>query len=227
MSAHSFNDLYKNLGYSFKNDQLLSLALSHRSYAKKNNERLEFFGDSLLGVIIAEEIYIRHPEWDEGIMSRVRSSLVNEAQLAATAIELGINNFVKLGAGESATPGEVKHSLLADALEAVIAAIYLDSSIEQCKQCVLNWLKKPLLNCDSKTSFKDSKSTLQEYLQKKSLPLPEYGVVDRIGPEHKQLFVVKCSTQYLSLSAIGKGNNKQQAEQDAASKILDQINNNL
>lgn len=224
---NNFKQLYSQLGYNFKNDKLLSLALSHRSCGAENNERLEFLGDALLGAIIAKEIYHRYPNWDEGKLSRVRANLVNRGSLAKVGAKLKLDHFVKLGAGERVSGGQTRPSILSDCLEAIIAAIFLDADFQQCQSCVLKWFDEMLSITEDETAFKDAKSRLQEYLQKNTLSLAEYTITGTTGPEHLQQFTVKCRQKSLNVEASGIGSSKQQAEQLAAENLLMQLKKNI
>jgi len=212
------------LQYEFKQPDLLEIALSHRSVSGANNERLEFLGDSILNFVIAEELYYRWPEASEGELSRLRSSLVKGETLAEIARDLNFSDFLRLGIGELKSGGQNRDSILADALEAVIAAIYRDSDHETCKQCILRWFETRLNNLTCVSNLKDPKTRLQEYCQAKQYCLPEYIVLDITGVAHNQTFLVSCSVSALQLSAKGYGSSRQRAEQAAAEQCLGKIN---
>ena len=212
--------LEKALGYSFQKTELLKKALAHRSYGKENNERLEFLGDSLLNFIIAEDLFNRFPKAVEGELSRLRATLVKGETLAKIALKLKLGPYLLLGSGELKSGGEHRNSILADALEAVIAAIYLDTGLEVCRQCVLAWLKEELAYVSPDRIIKDPKSTLQEYIQSRQLPLPEYRLVATSGKEHEQVFTVECLVALLDHSVVGVETSRRRAEQQAAANAL-------
>ena len=171
---YALTALAQRLGYSFKNPQLLESALTHRSVGVDNNERLEFLGDAVLGFIIAHELYRRHPHAHEGDLSRLRASLVNGDILAQMAIDLGVSDYLKLGVGERKSGGKKRCSILSDALEAIVGAIYMDSDMTTCRDCVLHWYGETIDDLSQLTPIKDAKSELQEWLQARKLPLPDY-----------------------------------------------------
>lgn len=215
------NPLYQNLGYAFKNPMLLETALRHRSVAANNNERLEFLGDSILNFIIAEALFLREPSMREGKLSRIRSSLVREETLAELAHELSLGDFLVLGPGELKSGGFRRGSILADALEAVIGAIYLDSDFNTCQQLVLRWFKTRLEKIvEANEDHKDPKTELQEYLQCRRLPLPSYAVGSITGEAHRQEFHIICKVTKLNLMSQGIGASRRKAEQDAAKQLL-------
>lgn len=195
-------------------------ALTHRSANKLNNERLEFLGDSLLGFIIAESLCLIHLDASEGELSRLRSSLVNKDNLAQIARTLQLGDFIGLGAGEAKTGGRERDSILADAVEAVIAAIYLDGGMENCKKVVEHWNADKLTANDPKQGQKDHKTRLQELMQSKGAELPSYSVIATSGEAHEQTFLVECRAEGLDQPQKGSGRSKRIAEQIAAEKIL-------
>nr|WP_256385316.1 ribonuclease III [Coxiella endosymbiont of Rhipicephalus microplus] len=166
----------QHLGHQFNNIGLLQTALSHRSMGPYNNERLEFLGDSVLGFIITSELYQRHPQAREGELSRMRAAVVNGEVLAQLSIYLGINDNLRLGVGERKRGGMMRLSILANALEAVVGAIYLDAGLEKCRRCLLDWYGKRVDDLSTLTPKKDPKSRLQEWLQARKLSLPTYEV---------------------------------------------------
>lgn len=206
----------KALGYTFKDEALLSLALSHRSVGKECNERMEFLGDSILGMLIAEEMYHAYPDMKEGEMSRLRSSLVNGESLARLGRSLGLSEYVHLGPGERKSGGKNRDSILADSVEAVIAAIYLDAGLSVVRDCVLRWYRTLFPNFSELEVEKDAKSRLQEWLQARQLPLPVYEVVDITGPSHEQLFTVACYVEGMTQKASAQSTSRRKAEQLAA-----------
>jgi ribonuclease-3 len=215
--------LCDKLGYSFKNLDLLALALSHRSVDGPHNERLEFLGDAVLGLSIAETLYQKFPQANEGELSRLRSSLVKGETLSALALELNLGDYLRLGSGELKSGGFRRNSILEDAVEAIIGAIYLDSDFVSAKAVVLEWFKSRIQVLNLSDSLRDSKSRLQEYLQAKGQRLPVYELIKAEGPDHAQMFTVACHVKDLDLSAEAKGISRRQAEQDAAKLILNLI----
>ena len=222
MSASKLSSLEANLQYKFINQDLLDTALRHRSVGKISNERLEFLGDAVLNLIIAAELYNKYPNLREGQLSRLRSNLVRKETLAELAKGFAIGDFLYLGVGEKKTGGSGRASILADALEAIIGAIYLDSNINVCQQVILNWYTDRLTDLVS-TSQKDPKTILQEYVQAHKLPLPAYEVVATEGKVHKQIFHIACKVAGLDIAAQGQGLSKQEAEQNAAKEFLEQL----
>jgi len=211
-----------DLNYHFSNPKLLDTALSHRSIGINNNERSEFLGDSILGFVIADQLFHKFPQADEGQLSRLRASLVKKETLADIARQLSIGSYLKLGAGELRSGGHARSSILADALEAIIAAIYLDSDYEQARQFILELYDTHLQQLTLTKGQKDPKTRLQEWLQSQKMELPVYEVIKSSGPQHKQQFVVSCSIKSMKISTTGKGESKRKAEQDAAEKMLEQ-----
>ena len=218
------NSLEKNLNYKFKNIQLLKNALIHSSYANENrgnihsNERLEFLGDSVLSIIVSEHIYNRFPNMPEGELTRLRASLVCEKSLCAFSRELGIGDYLKLGKGEDKNGGRERDSILADAFEAVLAAIYLDGGMEAAKKHIMNTVLHDIKHHDDHT-FKDYKTTLQEIIQRNPEESVTYILIDESGPDHDKRFTVEV---HLNSNVIGTGTgkNKKQAEQMAAKQAL-------
>lgn len=219
----SLQKLTQALGYEFKDQTLLAAALSHRSARAINNERLEFLGDSLLNCIIASELYVRYPHAPEGRLSRLRSLLVREETLAELAKSFKLGEFLALGPGELKSGGSRRSSILADAMEAVIAAIYLDADFNTCQRLVLEWFVTRFDDAAIESEEKDSKTELQEYLQAKRIPLPQYEIITVGGEVHAQIFQVVCEIPKLRLKATGEGTSRRKAEQEAAKLILQQI----
>lgn len=223
-----FNKICSSLDYKFNNLDLLKLALTHSSYKEANNQRLEFLGDAILNSVISDHLYKLMPQAKEGDLTRIRSLLVRDDTLAVIAKKLMIQDYVILGEGEQKTGGINKNSILADALEAVIGAIFLDSDFLTVNKVVLAWylgskVYKNSLKLNSNNAFKDSKTTLQETLQAKALGLPIYQVIKITGKPHNQRFTVECIVSSLDakgLSIYGTGTSRKQAEQAAAKKIL-------
>ncbi len=217
---NDLDQLMKRLGYRFKNETLLQNALTHRSTGADNNERLEFLGDAVLGFIITTELFHRHPNAREGDLSRLRASLVNGDMLASMATDLGVSNALLLGMGEQKSGGKKRQSILADALEAIVGAIYTEAGLEDCRRCVLEWYGERVDDLSKLTPTKDAKSRLQEWLQARKLPLPEYDV-SVSGEAHAQLFTVTCRVEGLPHLSEGTGKNRRKAEQAAAQRFLE------
>lgn len=212
--------LYDSIGHVFRDREVLRLALSHCSAGKANNERLEFLGDSILGFLIGEELFRRFPQAREGELSRLRAVLVQKSTLAAIARELGLGEFLILGSGELKSGGANRESILGDAMEAVICALYLDAGLELCRARVLEWFAPRLAALDPVESAKDPKTRLQEHLQARRQTLPVYEVQKVSGKDHAQLFVVSCKAAGLPEPVIGRGGSRREAEQQAAELVL-------
>lgn len=217
MTPHRDSDvLCKKLGHVFMQPQLLQRALTHRSYAPEHNERLEFLGDSILGCVIANHLYSAFPYLSEGELSRLRSNLVREETLALLAQQLELGSHLMLGEGERKSGGFRRPSILADALEALFGAVFLDSGYADAEKAVLNLFIPYLAKVDVLTLGKDAKTLLQEYLQSKHIPLPNYSVVATQGEAHEQSFRVECAIPSLKISTHGEGSSRRNAEQQAA-----------
>jgi ribonuclease-3 len=212
------------LGYSFKNLGLLAQALTHRSFSANNNERLEFLGDGALNFIIANQLYNRFNKLPEGDLSRLRAQLVKESTLCEIAQNLNVGESLKLGEGELKNAGWRRPSILADALEAIVGAVYIDGGYKAAETLVFKLFQDKLKDIDPKIIDKDAKSQLQEYLQSKKMDLPDYNVVLIEGEAHAQTFKVACEIKALSISTIGDGTSRRIAEQRAAQLVLERIN---
>ena len=211
-------------GYRFKRQELLQQALTHRSFARStNNERLEFLGDSVLNLIISRHIYQRFTDADEGDLSRIRASLVKQSTLAKVARGINLGDAINLGGGELKSGGYRRASILADALEAVVGAVFLDSDYRQAEKVVLQLYREQLENIDSAADYKDPKTRLQEYLQSRQRELPVYTVEQTSGQAHAQKFTVSCRLADLELQETGSGSSRKKAEQQAASKLLERL----
>ena len=211
-------------GYQFRQTNLLEQALTHRSYSRQhNNERLEFLGDSILNLIISNHIYERFSAADEGDLSRIRASLVKEETLAQVALQIDLGDYIHLGGGELKSGGFRRASILSDALEALIGAIYLDSDYAQTEAAVLHLYRDQLQNVDAGANLRDPKTRLQEYLQANKNSLPSYQVEQITGKSHDQVFTVSCKLTDLDMQSNGKGSSRKKAEQQAAQKILDKL----
>ncbi len=213
-------DLSRRLGYAFNDPSLLELALTHRSCGKRNNERLEFLGDSIVNFVIADALFQQFPQAREGQLSRLRARLVKGETLAEIARELNLGDYLRLGSGELKSGGFRRDSILADATEAVIGAIYLDSDLETCRGFIHRWFRERLEELDLNESLKDAKTRLQEHLQSRRLALPEYELVAVDGEAHSQTFFIRCHVAGLSVASEGEGNSRRQAEQEAARLAL-------
>jgi len=213
-------DLSRRIGYEFKDPALLELALTHRSCGKRNNERLEFLGDSIVNFVVADALYARFPQAREGQLSRLRARLVKGETLAEIARELKLGDYLRLGSGELKSGGFRRDSILADATEAVMGAIYLDSDLECCRGFILRWFHDRLDELDLNESLKDAKTRLQEHLQSRRLALPEYELVGVEGEAHSQTFHIRCHVTGLENATEGIGSSRRQAEQEAARSAL-------
>jgi ribonuclease-3 len=212
------------LEYVFSNNALCRQALTHKSAGPENNERLEFMGDAIVNWIIAEAIYLKFPHASEGGMSRLRAQLVRQESLADIARTLNIGDELILGSGELKSGGYRRDSILSDALEALIAAIYLDSqSMEACKRVVLAWFAEKLDKLSLAEESRDSKTQLQECLQSRGYALPIYETIEETGPDNERLFKVRCSAVALQQDAIAEATSKKQAEQKSAALVLAKV----
>ncbi|SDK61172.1 RNAse III [Methylophilus rhizosphaerae] len=215
--------LQTRIGYSFTRPELLQQALTHRSFSGTNNERLEFLGDSVLNFIIAHQLFNLFPDLPEGDLSRLRAKLVKEASLAEISTSLHLGDALKLGEGELKSAGWRRPSILADALEAIVGAVYLDGGFGAAEKVVALLYRETLTSIDPKVIDKDAKSQLQEYLQSKKMDLPEYQVVTIEGEAHAQTFTVQCLIKKLKLSTTGVGTSRRVAEQQAAQLAMEKI----
>jgi ribonuclease-3 len=213
--------LEESLGHEFSDRALLQQALTHRSAGSHNNERLEFLGDAILGAVIAEELYRRYPKALEGELSRLRSRLVRRESLTEIARVLDIGQYLSLGGGERRSGGHQRDSILSDAVEAVLGAVYLDRGFAACKACILTLFEGRLGSLSEIEFLKDAKTRLQEYLQSRQLALPEYAVVNESGRAHARSFQVTCTVVDLDLAPTqGQGSSRRHAEQQAAERML-------
>jgi ribonuclease-3 len=212
--------LAKKLNHAFSDINLLNAAITHRSSSEINNERLEFLGDSILNFVVAAELYVRFPKAHEGDLTRLRALLVRGETVAEVAREFGVGEYLSLGIGERKSGGHQRESILADALEAIIGAIYLDSSLEACRSCVLRWYESRFNALVPGASQKDAKTRLQEYLQARHMPLPEYKVLQVGGDAHSPIFEVHCIFALLEGPFVGVANTRRKAEQNAADLAL-------
>ncbi len=216
-------DLSKRLVYSFVNINLLTQALTHRSFSAQNNERLEFLGDGALNFMIAHQLYQRFPTISEGDLSRLRAQLVKESTLCEIAISLDLGNTLMLGEGELKSAGWRRPSILADAVEALIGAVYLDGGFAAAEGLVAHLFANKLNTIDPKVIDKDPKSLLQELLQGKKIAVPEYTVTHLDGEAHAQVFIVECWIEKLNIRTDGEGTSRRIAEQQAAQLALEKL----
>jgi len=215
--------LSKDIGYNFKEPALLIQAITHRSAKGQHNERLEFLGDSILGFVIAEALFEQFPKHDEGDLTRMRSSLVKGVTLAELGRDFNLGDYLILGPGELKSGGHRRESILEDAIEAIIGAVYLDSDMARCKALILSWFAKRLAIIKPGNEQKDPKTRLQEYLQGRKISLPSYDVINTTGQSHNQQFTVRCSTSVIDHEVIAKGTSRRKAEQEAAMQVLSVI----
>ena len=211
------------LAYEPRDVTLFTAALTHRSASGRNNERLEFLGDAVLNLLAAELLYQRFPGADEGDLSRLRASLVSAEPLAGVAQQIGLGEELQLGSGELKSGGFRRQSILADALEATIGAVYLDSGLDAARVLVRRFFEPLLEALPGPDALKDPKTRLQEFLQSRGMALPNYLVDSVVGEPHAQHFSVRCEVPTLALSAPGEGSSRRRAEQDAAQRVLAQI----
>ncbi|MCH7741584.1 MAG: ribonuclease III [Proteobacteria bacterium] len=212
--------LEKKLGYQFQQQKLLHQAVTHRSYGADNNERLEFLGDAILNFVVADALYMQFPSAREGQLSRLRARLVRRQTLAEIAREICLGDYLIMGMGELRSGGLDRDSILSDALEGIIGAMYIDSDLESTRVNVIAWFRSRLQDLSLDDSHKDSKTLLQEFLQAKGAMLPEYVVTKVIGKAPDQVFTVECRSEMLTAVALGQGGNRRHAEQMAATRAL-------
>ncbi|MBE0620578.1 MAG: ribonuclease III [Burkholderiales bacterium] len=218
-----YGPLQRKLGYSFAQASLLQQALTHRSHSTPHNERLEFLGDSVLNCSIADELYHRFSELKEGELSRLRANLVRQETLAGLAQDLELGTYLRLGEGELKSGGFRRPSILADGLEALIGAVFLDGGFAAAQGVIRALYASLLEHLDPQTLGKDPKTLLQELLQARKIPLPQYAVVATQGAAHKQLFEVECQIPQLAIRTTGFGASRRIAEQEAAQLAFGQM----
>nr|WP_202405190.1 ribonuclease III [Xanthomonas sp. LMG 8992] len=211
------------IGHRFAEPQLLAQALTHRSAGAPHNERLEFLGDGIVNLLIAEALYQRWPKADEGALTRARAELVREASLAAIGRQLELGERLTLGPGEMKSGGHRRDSILADAVEAVVAAIYLDAGFEACRATILPWFESALAALPVGKVEKDAKTRLQEWLQARQRTLPAYELISETGDDHAKLFRVRCVLAEPALVTEGEGTSRRLAEQQAAAAAIEQL----
>ena len=215
--------LQRLIGYDFHDQALLTQALTHRSFGSMNNERLEFLGDGVLNFIIASQLYLTFPKLDEGDLSRLRAHLVKEPTLGELALTLNIGEALRLGEGELKSGGWRRPSVLADALEAIIGAVFLDAGFDAAEAVVIKLFTPLIEKIDPKSIGKDAKSLLQEYLQSKKIDVPIYEVLAIEGEAHCQTFRVECKVTKFNISTQGEGSSRRNAEQEAAKLAYQKI----
>jgi len=224
---HRFSTLMDRLGYQFKQQQLLRQALTHRSYSGTHNERLEFLGDAVLNFIVAALIYNKFTDMKEGDMSRLRANLVNQTALAEIAADINLSSYLYLGEGELKSGGSKRPSILSDAVEAVLGAVFLDGGYAAAKQVISQQYETRIKRINPITLGKDPKTLLQEYCQARKLPLPIYTVTGTHGAAHDQRFDVQCQVASLSAPTTASAGNRRAAEQQAAQRALAQLDASL
>ncbi|MBS0466881.1 MAG: ribonuclease III [Proteobacteria bacterium] len=223
MPSDSLSALQQRLQHRFSDRSLLQRAVTHRSYSSEHNERLEFLGDSVLSLAISSLLFKRMRDLPEGELSRVRALLVRQESLHGIAMRLQLPEVLRLGEGESRSGGKQRPSILADALEAIIGAVYLDAGYEAAQALVHRLFEGVELSPRLQEAAKDAKTALQEWLQGRKMSLPQYVVVDTTGVAHKQVFHVECQVAELQLKAQGNGASRRAAEQAAAAAMLAQL----
>lgn len=211
------------IGYEFKSPDLLNMALTHRSAGQQHYERLEFLGDAVLSYVITGELYKRFPAATEGQLSRLRASLVKGDTLAKISRQISLGEYLNLGSGELKSGGFRRASILADAFEALIGAIYLDGGAQAASHFILRYFEVRLTQCDPNSVLKDPKTRLQELLQSQGKALPEYRVDAIEGEPHLQIFKVVCMVQGITDPVVGTANSRRKAEQEAARRALEQL----
>ena len=213
------------LGYDFNDNSLLDLALTHRSHSKDNNERLEFLGDAVLDLILSDTLYRRYSLMDEGNLSRMRASIVNEKSLSLVASQLLINEHLILGPGEMTSGGSQRDSILANTLEAILGAVFVDGGYHSVENIILKIFKDNINSIDPESDYKDSKSQLQELLQQQQKDLPQYQLIETTGDKHDQEFLIECVIDNGNIITTATAKNIKTAEQKAASKALKKLIN--
>ena len=217
------SELEQIIGYSFRDASLLTLALSHRSIDGANNERLEFLGDSVLGLIITNHIFKNSKNIDEGDLSKLRSAVVCGKALAGVATKLSLGNYLILGTGERKSGGYLRESILGDTVEALIGAIFLDSNIDITHKCIMEWFNPLIRDALSRKNKKDSKTRLQEWLQKRGHAPPTYNLSSTEGSPHSKIFFIECVLDEFEITGRDKASSRKAAEQLVASKILKEL----
>ena len=221
--ANNIGQLQQRLGYQFIDPDLLTLALSHRSVAAENNERLEFLGDSILGLVVTDFLYREFPQAREGDLSRMRSHIVRGESLAEVAKQLALGPDLLLGSGEMKSGGHRRDSILGDTVEALIGAVYLDRGIEAAREIVTAWFKSFFDSALQAQPVKDAKTALQEWLQHRNKPLPDYQLVSTGGEAHSRLFTVSCKIAAVEVAMTATASSRRRAEQMVAEQLLEEV----
>ena len=221
-AARALDNCMFRIGHQFTQPNFLLQSLTHRSFASEHNERLEFLGDGILNFLVAEALYQRFPQAQEGVLTRMRARLVREETLAELAANLNLGECLRLGSGELKSGGFRRASTLADAFEAVIAAIYLDAGMNAAKQFVIQHLSPYFEGLDANAIDKDPKTRLQEWCQSKAIPLPVYTLVQHLGEAHALMFEVSCQVKDQPIT-FATANSRRKAEQSAASEIFNHL----
>jgi ribonuclease III len=216
----SLNELQSKLGYEFRQQNLITQALTHRSFGQPNNERFEFLGDSILNCVVASMLFDQYSKLDEGDLSRLRSNLVKQQTLYEIAQNLSLGNIMKMGDGEQKSGGQRRPSMLADCVEAIFGAVFLDAGFDIAARVIKQQYEPILRSMNPNTLGKDAKTLLQEHLQGRKVPLPVYAVVATYGAAHNQMFEVECSIPKLDVKVLGSGGSRRAAEQAAAKTAL-------
>jgi ribonuclease III len=219
----SLQALQARIGYTFGNPSLLLQALTHRSFSSAHYERLEYLGDAVINLVVSDLLYQGLPDMDEGQLSRIRSNLVKQESLHSLALKLKLSDCLRLGEGEAKSGGAKRPSILADALEALLGAIYLDAGFETAQRLARNWLEDIQINMTMQQTAKDAKTELQEWLQARKMPLAVYTVIATVGAAHEQTFDVECVVASLKRTERGLGGTRRAGEQAAAQAILDTL----
>jgi ribonuclease III len=213
--------LQERIGYTFEKPALLQQAMTHRSFSSEHYERLEYLGDSVINVIVSDLLYQALPDLPEGQLSRIRSNLVKQDSLHSLALKLGLSHCLRLGEGEAKSGGAKRPSILADALEALLGAVYLDAGYDTAQRIAKTWLEDIRVDMNMSQTAKDAKTELQEWLQARKMPLAVYTVIGTVGAAHEQTFDVECFVPSLKRTERGIGSTRRAGEQAAAQAILD------
>ncbi len=213
--------LQERIGYTFKNTSLLQQAMTHRSFGAQHYERLEYLGDAVINVIVSDLLYQALPDLPEGQLSRIRSNLVKQDSLHGLALKLGLSHCLRLGEGEAKSGGAKRPSILADSLEALLGAVYLDAGYDIAQRIAKTWLEDIRVDMNMSQTAKDAKTELQEWLQARKMPLAVYTVIGTVGAAHEQTFDVECYVPSLKKTERGIGSTRRAGEQAAAQAILD------
>ena len=213
--------LQERIGYTFQKPALLQQAMTHRSFSSEHYERLEYLGDAVINVVVSDLLYQALPDMTEGQLSRIRSNLVKQDSLHSLALKLGLSHCLRLGEGEAKSGGAKRPSILADALEALLGAVYLDAGYETAQRIAKTWLEDIRVDMNMSQTAKDAKTELQEWLQARKMPLAVYTVIGTVGAAHEQTFDVECYVPSLKKTERGIGSTRRAGEQAAAQAILD------